>query len=275
MLKVLTCSIIERSVNMVRLALILLLMLFSNASFAACEEAFVDEVRRGLGYIEERHEISQFVVCKPMPDAPGISIVAIARLQKGSEVGNSDVMGEYNLDISLVNTSSGDTIAHQFYPRRFVWDGTRFGGIEIDTANYKITSSGRAFGIRSSEGGTGFSYHQSLSLYILRGKSLLEILSNAPIIESFNKRFPQCMNETRTGTRTINMAKKKKNGHFDLLVSEELVDTRDERIKGATLDEDDCQVKVIKREIKKYLLRFDGKRYVIPREMVDFECRIC
>ena len=240
-------------------------------SFAECENSFIDKVRNDFGYFEELNESEHLVACKLLPNFPNQVIVAIARRQKGTEIGDSDTMGDYNLDISLINEKTGKTIAHRFFKQRFHWDGTRFDGIKVDSGKYIVSSGSRAFGIRAQYATGGFASNQTLSLFVVNGKNINEILSDADTNISFDNRYPSCRNDTRHFTRTVDIGKKKENGFYDLLVTEALVDSHEEDDKEKT---GEC-ISIDKKTVKKYTLHFDGKKYVVPHEMQYFDCRIC
>ncbi|MFZ6873866.1 hypothetical protein ACO0LF_17560 [Undibacterium sp. Di27W] len=252
-----------------------LLMTYSLAAYGACNDQFIDEVRHGLGYHEELYYRDRLTACTPHPAMLGVNIVAIARRQKGTEIGDSDVMGTYSLDISLVNDKTGKTLKHQLFPKKLYWDGTEFDGMRIDTTNYNIATGVRAFGIRVGYSTARFAYEEPLSIFMVRGSKIVEVLSNADMLIHFDRRIRECRNEARDATRTIGISSGRTHGFYDLLVTEELIDTHEELMQDENSESNSCQTKVDKKEIKKYLLRFDGKKYVIPQEMTSFECRIC
>lgn len=241
-------------------------------SFGACESSFIDKVRHGLGYLEELNENHHLVACKPLPNSPNQMVVAIARRQEGTEIGDSETMGNYNLDISLVSEATGKTIIHKFIKQRFFWDGTGFDGIEIDTAKYSVSTGLRAFGIRADyHTGTRLASNQTLSLFIVDGKEIREVLTDANMNIAFHTNYPQCSaNESREATRTLAIGTEKTNGFNNLLVTEVLVDSESEEDSAG-----ECNQKVKKREIRKYILRFDGNKYVVPEEMKGPVCRVC
>lgn len=241
-------------------------------SFSACESSFINKVRYELGYLEELNENYNLVACKPLPNSPNQIIVAIARRQEGTEIDDSETMGDYNLDISLVNGKTGKTIIHKFIKQRFTWDGTRFGGIEIDTANYTVSSGLRAFGIRATYHTGGFTSDQTLSLFAVNGKEINEVLSDAVMYIFFENKFSSCLNETRVSTRTVSVDTKKENGFYNLLVTEVLVDSHEESDREKI---GECVWKIDNNEIKNYTLHFNGKKYVVPNEMKEFDCHIC
>jgi hypothetical protein len=254
-----------------RILLVIGLCAYSNISMGGCDDSFVETIRHKLGYAVERNEWSEFVACKQFPSSEGI--FAIAKRQKGTEIGDSETMGDYNLEIALVDNRTTKVLRRAFFKQRFISDGYRFDGIEIDTANYAIAPNLRAIGIRANYHiDLGFTSSQSLTLFIPSGTTYKEVLSDAVMAISFTKNWPSCTNETREATRTVSIAKEISRGYFDHLVRESLVDAREhEGLKPG----DDCISSIEHKETKTYTLRFDGKHYVIPKEMREFDCRIC
>lgn len=241
-------------------------------SFGACESSFVNKVRHDLGYLEELNENHHLVACKPLPNSPNQIVVAIARRQAGTEINDSETMGDYSLDISLVDKETGRTVVHKFIKQRFIWDGTSFDGIEIDTAKYRVSPSLRAFGIRAKyHSGTRFASNETLSLFLVKDNEIREVLTDADMEIEFHTNYPECSpNESRVATRTLAIASEETNGFYNLLVTEVLVDSqREEDEVGA------CTQKVKNKKVKKYMLRFDGTKYVVPDDMKYFECRVC
>ncbi|SFN54787.1 hypothetical protein SAMN05660284_01755 [Formivibrio citricus] len=249
------------------------LCLYSAVSLGACDDSFVAKVRRNFGYADGRNEWSEFVACKQYPPFEGKSIVAIAKRQAGTAIGDSETMGDYNLDIALVDNRTATVLKHAFFKRRFLSDGYRFDGIEIDTANYAVAPNLRAFGIRANfHIDLGFTSSQTLSLVIPSGKTFREVLSNADMNIIFTRNWPSCRNETREATRTLAISNQVTHGYFDLIVRETLVDTRE---RGDVKKTDECVSSVEHKETKTYILRFNGRHYVVPVNMREFDCRIC
>jgi hypothetical protein len=192
-----------------RLFLFIGLYAYSNFSIGACDASFVETVRHKLGYEAKQSESSEFVACKQFSPSKGESIFAIAKRQEGTEIGDSDTMGDYNLEIALVDNRTTKILRRAFFKQRFLSDGYRFDGIEIDTANYAIAPNLRAIGIRANYHlDMGFTWSQSLTLFAPSGTTYMEILSNADMAISYDMKWPSCTNKTREATRTVSISKK-------------------------------------------------------------------
>jgi hypothetical protein len=246
---------------------------YSNISMGACDNSFVEAVRHSLGYMMEQNQESEFVACKKFPPFKDMSIFVIAKRQEGTEIDDSETMGDYNLEIALIDNRTTKVLRRAFFKKRFISDGYRFDGIEIDTANYAIAPNVRAIGIRANYYiDLGFASSQSLSLFVPSGTTYKEVLSDADMRISYINTMSSCTNETRDAKRTVSISKEISEGYFDLIVRESLVDAR--MLEGPK-PEDDCISKTEHQETKIYKLHFNGKNYVIPKEMSEFDCRIC
>lgn len=51
----------------------------------------------------EQHQESEFVACKQFPSSTDMSIFAIAKRQEGTEIDDSETMGDYDLEIALID----------------------------------------------------------------------------------------------------------------------------------------------------------------------------
>lgn len=259
-----------------RFLFFLSLYIYSSISLGACSDSFIADARRVLGYADERNERSEFVACKKLPYSQDQSLIAIAKRQKGTEIGDSETMGNYNLDIALINDRTKAVLRRSFFRKRFMSTGYRFDGIKIDMANYTVAPNLRAIGIRANYHiDLGFTSSQSLSLYIPSGRTFMEILSDADMHIIYTKNWPSCQNETREATRTLAITEQITQGYFDLLVTETLVDTQEYESEKHSDNVNPCDSKVEHQETKKYILRFNGRRYGVPIEMRMFDCRIC
>lgn len=253
--------------------LILATCVYSNFAFGACSDIFIQEVRNKIGLGQIINEYSDFTTCKPIPDRPNESIVAISKRQPGTEINDSLEMGDYNLDIVIANEEKAKILIHKTFKNRFTSDGYRFSGIEIDTGRYFVSKKQRAFGIRSNHQiDLGFQNAQNLSLFLVSGRDIKEILSDAEMHIFYTNQQNYCNYDTREATRTLSFLNKKTNNLNNILVTESLIDSKySQNARNA----DKCIKENTSKEIKKYELYFDGGKYVIPAEMEWFECRIC
>jgi hypothetical protein len=248
------------------------LCIYSSISFGVCSDSSIADTCDALRNTYKR-ERSRFAACKKLPYFENRSLIAIAERQEGTEIGDSDTMGIYDLNIDLIDDCTGTVLKSAYFERRFTSDGYRFDGIEIDTANYTVAPKLRAIGIRASYHiDLGFTSSQSLSLYVPSGSTFKEILSDATMSIFFTNQA--LCSETREATRILAIKKQTTQDYFDLLVTETLVDTHEYENKKHGGDESSCNYES-EQETKKYILRYDGSQYVIPREMSEFDCRLC
>ena len=234
---------------------------------AACEELFIKKVRFNLGIKYEINSSSEFISCKVMPGDSRKTIVAIAKRQVGTEINDSDTMGDYNLNLAIVDSKTRRVMIQRIYNKRFMSNGYRFDGIEVDSASYVVARKINVFGIKANSH-MDFTSSESLNLFVVRNNKIDEILSDADMHIWFDVRHPGCESDSRESIRIAANGMGKTKGFYDLVVTEKLVDTKGE------FDNPKCKPQQ-KIKIKKYILRFNGTRYVIPNEMKEFDCRVC
>jgi len=201
---------------------------------------------------------------KPLPGIPGAKIVAEACLQRGIEDAEND-----SYDLHLTITGRKPEMTAHFARKLSNGGGVRFTDMKIDTARYEVAPGLRAFGIRA---GWSMSFASSdlLSLFIVQGSEIREILSDAAMRIYFTNRGSPCMRKNRQAERIIVIDKRRNHGFFDLLVKETLDDWDEEADAQGN-----CDDTPVHRQQRVYRLQFDGKQYNIPAEMANFDCRLC
>jgi len=240
---------------------------YALSAFSACDPALIAHVSRHLVHVEFEDSDFKYVACKPHPDIKNASIVAIASKQLSLPSADDE---NYNLNIALVDTNSEKILVHKFYEAKLPnGGGPRLTGIEVDTAKYFVSPGSRAFGIRANLS-MGFTSSQELSLFLIRDKHFEEILSGAEMQIFFTNRWPSCKEKNREAKRTLGIDKNLTDGFYDLLVTERLTDSEEHTDRSG-----DCNLVVTNVETKKYRLKYDGTRYVIPNEMRQFDCKVC
>ncbi len=232
---------------------------FSAIPIRSCQEAsptLALRVADKLGYL--RGKRIHTAICKAWPGNPAKHIVALARPQDGA----TDDLANYDLDVVVVNTQSGEILQHVLRKGAITSDAMRFDGIGLDTANYALARGVRAFGVRTSHshiGGTSSS-DGTLSLYVPDGNELKPVLLDLPMDSSVSDRGGEC-NEARETARTLVMDSASSHGYAHLVVIEK---RSNQEIK--TLKEGGC-VETVSRSSHRYVLQFDGTKYVAPKEL--------
>lgn len=232
---------------------------FSAIPIRSCQEAsptLALRVADKLGYL--RGKRIHTAICKAWPGNPAKHIVALARPQDGA----TDDAANYDLDVVVVHTQSGEILQHVLRKGAITSDAMRFDGIGLDTANYALARGVRAFGVRTSHshiGGTSSS-DETLSLYVPDGNELKPVLLDLPMYSSVSDRGGEC-NEARETARTLAMDSASSHGYAHLVVIEK---SSNQEIK--TLKEGGC-VETVSRSSHRYVLQFDGTKYVAPKEL--------
>ena len=125
--------------------LLLITLSFPMVSSADCE--------KWIDYLLEKYHSSREsdkAICKIWPADESKTIVV---LPFPHEIEGTIF---YDLDVLLVDTQSGELIAHNWEADAFVSDAIELNNFEIDTARYQLNNESRAFGV-----GTNFAPHSN------------------------------------------------------------------------------------------------------------------
>ncbi|MNP56817.1 hypothetical protein D3C76_1515740 [compost metagenome] len=100
-----------------------------------------------------------------------------------------------------------------------------------------------------------------LSLYVREGNVLRPVLEQL-VIESGNGEWDtNCAGEFSHTKRTLDLAKTSSHGFADLIVRSVTTDTQ------SSVGKDDCQSKDVVGNTVSTTLRYDGRQYVVPKEL--------
>jgi hypothetical protein len=188
--------------------------------------------------------------CKAWPGNPSRSLVALVRSRQ--------VYYEFDLDVLVVKSQSGDILQHLQQKIEIPGDAGGLDSITFDTANYQLAPGVRAFGARTSHsrnGGTS-SYLESLSLYVPHKNKLKPVLLNLTMSRSvWNQGV--CV-DTFSTQRTLEIGKTSHHGYADLVLSAKNTEPEPE----AKMIDGNCPEK---QWSKDYSLIYDGVKYVVPK----------
>jgi hypothetical protein len=195
-----------------------------------------------------------FLRCKVLPSNSSISVVAFAGKESDSEIPDGANSGEvsYGLDIYLVGSERGNLLSHYGKKNMFIADADgqgdiAFRGIMIDTARYNLADGIRAFGVKSAFAGRGTTARyesQKLNLYIYTDGKIKPVMEGLDVIDVGGDGCSRSVS-------TVGMASTLSHGFFDMVVNE--------------VDSDSC-VAVTAPKKNKYILHFNGTKYVIPQK---------
>lgn len=225
-----------------------------------CAENLPKLVARKLGYLND----PPMHACKPIPNAPGTTIIAFAALTLESGTETDSDMGEYDLDVLIVATDTGAVLSRLLVEKAYTSDAWQLSSINIDTARYLLAPGIRAFGVRVDHSGSSRvspAGESVLSLFVERGAKLQRVLADLPVASSNGDWDGNCAGQFSDVERRIGLASSRSNGLADLVVTT-LTSRRWTRMK-----KDECVDDKTHKSLQRALLRFDGKNYVIPREL--------
>ncbi|MBU6959565.1 hypothetical protein KRR23_17725 [Pseudomonas sp. CVAP len=206
-----------------------------------------------------------YSVCKDWPAYSGQTITALSQIEPDSTHSDEpDGMGMYDLKLAVVSNVDGKPLAHYSKASVFSSDAIRFDGLSIDTARYKLTSDLRAFGVRA--GFTGLSRanpfgESRLSLYVREGNTLRPVLEQLVIESGGGEWDTNCAGEFSNIKRTLDIAKTSSHGFADLIVKSVTTGSQDSVKNG------ECESKDTVGKTVLTTLRYDGQRYVVPKEL--------
>lgn len=235
-----------------------------------CRDELATDVSLDLGYAED---LPHQAACTRIPSDPNRSIVALSYIHGDSTLAGqgsdgSEDMGDYNLDVLIVDSSSGEAFSHLHVDKATTSDAWRFSGLAIDTARYNLKSKVRAFGIFLTHNGSSSvspGSETTLNLYVEEGKKIRPVLQGLVITKYHGEWDMQCTgNSTQTG-RIIKIGPMGKQGLADLIVTSTTIDSESKPVK------DDCQQIDQAPRVEHFTLQYDGKKYVLPASLGEFQ----
>jgi hypothetical protein len=228
----------------------------------ACSDDLPARVAKRLGYLSQpRH-----TACKPMPNAPGKSIIALADLAEGigeGEAGSGDD-GSYDVDVLVVDSDTSRVRNRLLLEKAYESDAVHFQGMQIDTARYRLSPKVRAFGVRAEHAVQSHVAAYStgaLSLFVEQGGHLRRVLADLLVYRYSGESGGDCNGSHTEVARTIAIAPTSSKGFADLLVT-----TSTAEIESHPAG-DDCVDDSQKPVVTRTLLHFDGKTYPVPDEL--------
>lgn len=226
----------------------------------ACEDSLPTlalHVARELGY--QVMDATRFARCKPWPGDSAKSIVALA-FPSPREAGLRDPESvDFDLDVMVVENDSQNLVARLRMDKAVPADDWPLSDLRIDTAAYELAPGLRAFGVRTIDSFSLRSYRSStetLRLYLATGTDLKQVLGGLVVVsetEGRDEGDEDCVGQSKI-SRTLSVAKTSSHGLADLIV------------KSTSLEQQ-CGAKRAVRKNIQYMLRFDGKQYVLPQAL--------
>ena len=208
-----------------------------------------------------------YSVCKDWPAYPGLSIAALSQLEPRPSSDSSGPDGIYDLDLALVSTDGSKPVATYHRASVFESDAIALEGLQLDTAQYKLTSELRAFGLRVLFKGSSRinPFDQTLlSLYVKDGEMVRPVMDRLVTYQYSGEWDGNCAGERSEVVRTIEIGKTSSHGYADLIVKS---------VSTATVGEgkgEACQSRSTKAKPVLSTLQYDGKQYVVPEALRGF-----
>ena len=230
--------------------LLLITLSFPMVSSADCE--------KWIDYLLEKYHSSResdMPVCKIWPADESKTIVVLPF--------PNDIKGTifYDLDVLLVDTQSGELIAHNWQQNAFVSDAIELNNFEIDTARYQLNNESRAFGVRANSA-NGSPYvpisQQVINLYVQQKEKLNRVV-NKLVLKNFSGEWNDCDGEYNSRNAVLLLGKNTTNNYKDLIVSyneqKEIIKKNSER---------ECVKEITNSTKRKYTLYYNGVEYPLP-----------
>lgn len=202
----------------------------------------------------------QSAICRVWPAHPELTLAAVPLMSP--EQTDYDHTGD--LELLVLDSSSLEVKQRLNLPGRMSDDAFRITGLALDTARWKIAPDQTAFGLHVSRSGSSrvnpFS-EDALSLYVIENDQLRILLEGIKLKESSGEWDGMCAGEFNDSKRFLAIDAASHNGYANIRVSEKSVDST------AYIDANgECTAKD-KPGKASWLLRYNGKQYVVPEEL--------
>lgn len=231
--------------------LLLITLCLPMVSSADCEK-WIDQL------LEKYHSSreSDMPVCKIWPADESKTIVVLPF--------PNDIKGTiyYDLDVLLVDTQSGELIAHNWQQDAFVSDAIELNNFEIDTARYQLNNESRAFGVRANSANRSRYVpisQQVINLYVQQNEKLNLVVNNLMLNNSGGEWY-DCDGEYNSRNAVLLLGNNTTNNYKDLIVS-----YNEQKEIGKKNSEGECVEEITKSPKRKYTLHYNGVEYPLPK----------
>jgi hypothetical protein len=212
---------------------------------------------------------SMYSVCKSWPQNQGFDIIATYYTYKIP----SKINGAIYFGMTTTVADREKEIIKGFLDENkiFIVNEKKPNEVEIDTANYKVGNRKFLFGIRVSRqsfGSVNPVGRTFMNMYEFDGKNIKSVVSHL-LISSYNGKgdsnSKKCEYSSTDAETSISIGNKKTNNYTDMLavVNATLLNTY------AKNKNYDCNLVNTKLPTKEYVLKFNGKHYIIPKQLQD------
>lgn len=204
--------------------------------------------------------------CKIWPYDPNKTIIVFGNYV-GEKKGAPDI-SFHDLDVIVADSNSGKILAYNHEEKAICSGAISVYSIALDTGKYQLNSTIRGFGVRFNF--RNFSTYNpyrstALNLYYIKGSTLETPIKNVIVREEDGDYDVNCKGNGKEFERTISLGKVGAMGFRKLIIKTTL--------KEITLHNngtEDCQ-DVVKQKIYSRFINFNGKKYVIPKEYLNYD----
>lgn len=236
---------------------LLLITRLAHADFCQNEH----ELAQVLKQVNLEFSTKDLLSCKINPDHPQQTIMAYAIQESIAENENIEDFQLYLMQVKHENKR-----VLSFYPvhEKLVSDAISLDSIQLDTAPYKINDSNRAVALRLHYSGHSqpnpFSM-KVLNLYDLQNrKTVLEGL----IVERYRAETDtHCNADVEERKSLLMMQKTQSKNYYDIQVRSQMDHYQ------YTGDRDNCKASKHTLSQQSFVLKFDGKHYLFPKQFKD------
>ena len=172
--------------------------------------------------------------------------------------------GDYRLYLLKFNKNNLKLTYQYQVAESLISDAISLDSIQLDTANYKINDSNRAFGLRLKY--SGHSQPNPFSMTVL---NLYDLKNKKTVLDSFIVTRYRAETDTRCNAdieerkSILMMQKNKSKEYYDIQVHSNI----DQYNFSGTSE--NCRESKHKISQQKFMLKFDGKQYQIPAQFKD------
>ncbi|MQR01653.1 PA3715 family protein [Glaciimonas soli] len=210
---------------------------------------------------EPQHIDIDAVACKVWPAYPELTLVAVPL----TDVNSAEEGISYgDVELIVTDTATGKPLQRLREVNMAFEDAVRLDKVSFDTAHYDLSDKQRAFGLRLSKYNHSRASplsEDSLWLYTLTDSGIRRVLAGLVVASSIGEWDDDCKGTFDNIKRTVAISSKD-NGFRDLMVRE-----RGQSSIETGKKNNDCVEKILNRPVITYQLHYDGKHYVMPKNI--------
>lgn len=206
----------------------------------------------------------QSAICRIWPAHPELTLAAVPLMTQ--EKTDYDHTGD--LELLVLDSASLEVKQRLLLPERMNDDAFRITGIMLDTARWKVAPNQIAFGLHITRSGSSRvnpSGEDALSLYVIENNQLRTVLDGIVVEDNSGEWDGNCAGEFNDIKRTLAIDNASRNGYASIRVSEKSV------ASTAYIGADDECTSKDKPGTASWILRYDGKKYTVPKNLAPLE----